>query len=140
MRILPALLLLALSAPPAAASEVERVPPVRHAATQKECGECHMAFQPALLPAPSWSRLMDDLADHFGEDASLKPELAAEIRAYLTRQAGRGDPTRIRITEQRWWLKEHRLRPSVWERPEVRSKANCEACHRAAAQGLYDDD
>lgn len=140
MRAIPVLLLLALSAIPAAADELERVPPISHAATQKECGECHMAFQPALLPARSWSKVMDGLADHFGEDASLAPELVAEIRAYLTGNAGAGNPSHVRITEQPWWLKEHRFRPSVWQRKEVGSKANCEACHRAAAQGLYEDD
>jgi hypothetical protein len=57
----------------ARANEFERVPPVTHAATLKECGECHMAYQPGLLPAASWNRIMDGLADHFGENASVLP-------------------------------------------------------------------
>jgi hypothetical protein len=28
----------------------------------------------------------------------------------------------------------------VWQKSEVRSKANCEACHRDAAPGSYEDD
>ncbi|WP_208852335.1 diheme cytochrome c [Roseomonas genomospecies 6] len=126
---------------PARANEFERVPPVTNDATRKECGECHMAFQPGLLPAGSWTRIMDGLDDHFGEKASLPPGPAAEIRAYLTGNAARrGDPSLLRITEQRWWLREHRFRPEVWLRKDVTSKANCEACHRDAARGLYDDD
>jgi hypothetical protein len=122
------------------ADELDAVPPVTNAATRKECGECHMAFQPALLPATSWNRIMDTLDQHFGENASLAPDIAAEIRAYLTANAGRGDPARLRITEQRWWRHEHDFRPAAWQRPEVRSPANCEACHPGAAQGLYEGD
>lgn len=132
-----AVLLLAL---PAAADEPERVPPVTHEPTRKECGECHMAFQPALLPAESWRKIMADLADHFGEDASLDATLAAEIEAYLVGNAGRGEGTKLRITEQRWFRHEHDFPDRVWQRPEVRSRANCEACHRDAARGSYEDD
>lgn len=138
----PLFVLLALlpAAAPALAGGPERVPPVTHAPTLKECGECHMAFQPALLPAPSWARIMNGLSDHFGDNATLPPEVAGPIRAYLTANAGRGDGSLTRITEQRWWVKEHRFRPEVWQRKEVASKANCIACHRDAARGLYDDD
>jgi len=133
--------IMGLSLGPVAADEIEQVPPVTHAPTKQECGECHMAYQPALLPAASWNRIMDGLSDHFGEDASLAADLAADIRAYLTKNAGRGDPGVIRITEQRWWLREHRkIRPETWQRQEIGAKANCEACHRDAASGIYEDD
>jgi len=124
----------------ASANEFERVPPVAHDPTRKECGECHMAFQPGLLPAASWNRIMEGLADHFGDKASLPPEIAGPIRAYLTANAGRGDGRLTRVTEQRWWLHEHRFDPAVWKRRDVVSKANCEACHRGASKGLYEDD
>lgn len=129
-----------LFATAAFADEMENVAPVTHAATKKECGECHMAFQPGLLPAQSWSRIMGGLTDHFGENASLPDEIAADINIYLTSNAGRGDGRLLRITEQRWWLHEHKLRAEVWTRPKVRSKANCEACHIDAAKGIYEDD
>ncbi|MGA1857927.1 cytochrome C [Azospirillum sp. 11R-A] len=135
-----ALTLLALTAGPATAGEFERVPPVTDAATRKECGECHMAFQPGLLPAASWNRIMDGLQNHFGENASLPADTAAAIRSYLTQTAGSGDGRLIRITEQRWWLRKHDFDPSIWSRRTVAAKSNCEACHRTAAQGLYEDD
>jgi len=138
LRIVAAAVLL-LAATAAMADEMERVPAVTHAATQKECGECHMAYQPALLPAASWTRVMDGLADHFGDKATLPEAVAADIRAYLTRNAGRGDGRLLRVSEQRWWLHEHdEVRADVWRRKEVGSKANCEACHRLAARGDYD--
>lgn len=123
------------------ANELERVPPVAHAATANECGECHMAFPPALLPAGSWTRIMDGLNDHFGENAGLPRDTAAAIRHYLTTHAGRvADPRPTRITEQPWFMRVHRYPPSVWQRPDVRSKANCLACHPRAEQGIFDDD
>ncbi len=132
--------LLAFAATAALANELERVPPVSHAATRKECGECHMAFQPGLLPAASWNRIMDDLSDHFGDNATLGPEVVADIQTYLTRNAGPGDGRLIRVTEQRWWTHEHKFGPEVWQRQDVRSRANCVACHRGAEKGLYEDD
>jgi hypothetical protein len=132
-----ALFLLAL---PATADELEQVPPVTHEPTKKECGECHMAFQPALLPAESWRKIMAGLEDHFGEDASLEADLTVEIEAYLVENAGRGDGTKLRITEQRWFRHEHDFPNRMWQKPEVRSRANCEACHRDAARGSYEDD
>ncbi|MDD2399591.1 MAG: cytochrome C, partial [Sulfurovum sp.] len=40
----------------------------------KECGSCHFAFQPGLLPERSWTKMLSNLADHFGSDAALEPE------------------------------------------------------------------
>ena len=31
-----------------------------------ECSDCHLAYQPQMLPQRSWLKLMDGLADHFG--------------------------------------------------------------------------
>ncbi|MBP2314494.1 diheme cytochrome c [Azospirillum soli] len=133
-------ILAAITTTAAFANEMERVTPIAHAATQKECGECHMAFQPQLLPAASWGRIMDDLATHFGDNASLDPQAVVDIRAYLTSNAGRlGDGRLTRITEQRWWTREHDFRAHIWSRPDVRSKSNCTACHRDADKGLYED-
>ena len=133
----------------------ERYTPVTDAVVKKECGACHMAFQPSMLPAKSWSRIMDGLADHFGEDASLDAATADHIKAYLVDNAadagwwggkfmrGLGDDAApLRITETPYWLREHNkeVPASAWRDPRVKSKANCLACHRAADKGYYDDD
>ena len=49
----------------------------------KECGSCHMAYPPSLGPSWRWIALMGGLSDHFGEDASLEPNVASSIRTYL---------------------------------------------------------
>ena len=56
------------------------VAPVSDALYAQECGSCHMAYPPGLLPGRSWQRLMGNLADHFGDNAELPGEDAA-IRA-----------------------------------------------------------
>lgn len=148
--ILIALAATAIATP--ALADSGRLPPVTHEATRKECSACHMAFQPQMLPARSWEALMRGLDNHFGEDASLPPEVVADITAYLTANAadaggnsrwmrgiGAGD-TPLRITETPMWLREHRGEVSDSALRKAGSKANCTACHRGADQGYYDDD
>jgi len=124
-------LLLALAALPAAADDV-RVPP--NPAYMNECGSCHVAYPPQLLPASSWKQLMGQLDRHFGSDASLDPALRAEIERFLSHYAGRGGGTGLRITETRWFLKEHRN-----EIPAGKNPADCAACHAGAEKGIYED-
>lgn len=122
----------------------ERVPPVDDPLTAKECGECHMAYQPALLPAASWRRIMADLSNHFGDNASLPKDTAVAIETWLVTRAGRGhrniDEATDRITKQPWFAREHRFGGSDRALARAKSLANCEACHRDAARGLYEDD
>ncbi|MBS0643840.1 MAG: diheme cytochrome c [Proteobacteria bacterium] len=121
----------------------------------KECGSCHMAFQPQFLPVRSWQAVMNDLADHFGENASLGETTRQAILTYLQANAGdapgsntrllRGlasSKTPLRITETPYWVREHQkeVRPSAFLDPKVKSKANCIACHVNAQQGIYEGD
>jgi hypothetical protein len=121
---------------------------------KKECGACHMAFQPAFLPARSWEALMADLPNHFGEDASLKdPALVQEITDYLVQNAGDAggksnnwvkriskNETPLRISETKGWIRAHseEVSASAWKK--AGSKANCVACHQSADRGVYEDD
>lgn len=145
MRRLILVLPFLLSAPvvaPAMASDDDWVPPVTDPLVQAECGSCHMAFQPAFLPARSWQVMMDGLKDHFGDDASLPPEKVAHITDYLVANAGRdrtGGQAPQRITELRWFAHEHDFPDRVWKRPDVVTKSNCIACHAAAEKGSYED-
>lgn len=153
MRALILAPLLALLALPARAGD-DWMPPVTDPMVQKECGSCHMAFQPGFLPARSWHKLMDGLADHFGEDVRLAADKEAAIRAALVAQAGdvarRGragkamrrldGQTPLRLTETPDFLRKHQLPERVWKDPKVVSKSNCPACHRGAERGWYEED
>ena len=108
-----------------------------------ECGSCHMAYPPRFLPASAWRGIMQGLGTHFGVDASLDPAAAAEIGAFLEQHAGRnrrpqghGEPPRI--TETAWFRHEHGKVPdAAWKHPDVKSAANCVACHTAADRGDF---
>ena len=108
-----------------------------------ECGSCHIAYPPQLLPAQSWKRVMSQLDKHFGTDASVDPAAASEIGAYLERYAGSGGhaqaaPGSLRITETAWFVHEHgEVPPASWKDPAVKSAANCAACHTSAEQGDF---
>jgi hypothetical protein len=134
----------------------ERVPPVTDLVVKKECGSCHMAYQPQFLPKRSWQKLMDTLADHFGENASLGEAQRTAVLDYLVANASDGPragregrkfaasipsaQTPLRITQVPRWVREHREVPAgKWNDPAVKSKANCVACHRSAEQGIYED-
>lgn len=115
-------------------------------AYQQECGSCHLAYPPGLLPADSWRRIMSGLDRHFGSDAALDTAMAQQIGAWLQAHAGtykRVDtaPAQDRITRSAWFERKHRrIAPAVWQHTAVKSAANCAACHTGAAQGDFDED
>jgi cytochrome b len=118
----------------------------------KECGACHYAFHPSLLPRASWAAIMADLPNHFGEDASLPPAAAAEVAAFLQTYAAEDWDTKaarllsnvaptdpLRITAAPFWVRRHRrIDPVIFAAPMVKAKSNCIACHRDADSGRFD--
>jgi hypothetical protein len=112
---------------------------------RQECGSCHVAYPPDLLPAESWRRLMTGLPRHFGVDASLDETPAKAISNWLVEHAGirkrmRGAPPDDRITRSAWFARMHdEVAPAVWKRPGVKSAANCGACHAQADQGDFNE-
>ena len=122
----------------------ERMPAAKNALWQSECGSCHVAYPPRLLPAESWRAVMSGLDKHFGTDASLEPAAAREIGAFLEKNAGRRYDTSakplLRITETRWFRRAHdEVSDRTWKNPKVKSAANCAACHTQAESGNYSE-
>ena len=141
----------------AAAEDDDRVAPVKDAIVIKECGACHMVFQPGFLPARSWQKMMEGLKDHFGENAELDDATSKRITEYLTANAGdRGSftgwamrglaasDTPLRISETPWFARKHekrgRISPPALQRAHAKSKSDCAACHPDASKGYYEDD
>lgn len=136
------------------------VVPVTNASYDEECGACHLAYQPGLLPAQAWTQVMEPaaLSDHYGDDASLAETLRAALASYLTAHsadqagaprsrafavgfdadAGTGLP---QITETRYFKRKHDQVPTslVSGNPDVGSFSQCNTCHRGAAKGIYND-
>lgn len=132
------------------------VQPVTNDRYKQECGDCHMAYPPGLLPSRSWEAIMTTLDDHFAENAELDGETVAELTDYLTRNSSDGADERrakafdrssygqtpLRISETRYFLKEHDEIPQrlVKDNPKVKSFSNCNKCHADAEQGYFDED
>jgi cytochrome b len=120
---------------------------------QAECGACHDALHPSLLPAASWAGLMVSLGEHFGEDASLDGPTTRSLAAWLVDNAAETFDTEAanrfrivapdepyRVSSTPYWVRKHAgIPPEVFARRSVRSQANCQACHRDAESGRFDD-
>jgi hypothetical protein len=138
---------LALLAPLAAQAEGHRqaLRSPAPASFEQECGACHVAFAPSLLPAASWQRLSANLGKHFGVDASLDAATAKEISTWLIANAGTGRrvteaPPEDRISRAAWFVRQHdEVSARTWKLPAVKSAANCAACHPKAQQGDFDE-
>jgi mono/diheme cytochrome c family protein len=109
---------------------------------KQECSACHVAYPPAMLPAESWRRILGNLSNHFGTNASLDSASVAEITRYLAAYANRGQsaPPDDRITRSEWFVREHdEVRSAYWKLPAVKSASNCIACHTQAEKGNFDE-
>ena len=110
-----------------------------------ECSACHIAYPSKLLPASSWKAMMGGLDKHFGTDASLDAATAAEILAFLEKNANSRKPESsakpiLRITETHWFQSEHDEVPiRLWKDPRVKSPSNCAACHTQAESGNFNE-
>jgi hypothetical protein len=119
---------------------------------EEECGSCHMAYPAMLLPQQSWRKIMAGLEDHFGENAELDATTRGEIEDYLVRESTRrsyrkmfrnlGDATPLRITELPYFVHKHDEIPArfVAGNERVKSFSQCNACHRDAERGRFDED
>lgn len=118
---------------------------------QSECSDCHMAFHPSLLPASAWSLLMADMADHFGEDASLDDQTTQDLRLWLGANAAETADTKpahmlrctdpehpFTISKTPFWRDTHNAIPAeTFKRAPIHSQSNCLACHEDAKTGFF---
>jgi hypothetical protein len=121
----------------------------------KECGACHFAYSPGLLPARSWELHMSRLEKHFGETVTLSAPAHAAITRYLTENAAdrspyngskvlmeRIDPNRApyRMMDIPLYREMHRIILEVISnktKVKVRTLTNCNACHQWAPEGSF---
>lgn len=122
---------------------------------REECGGCHLAFHPNLLPARSWQRIMAEQGKHFGTDLALDETTSKAVLDFMVNNAAEksnreaavkisgsikpGDVP-LRITETPYWVNKHRgITESDWSLAKVKSKVNCAACHLDAEAGTFED-
>ncbi len=112
---------------------------------KQECSACHIAYSPELLPAESWRKVMTGLDKHFGTDASLTDAERKEITTFLVNNSSKrwsAATAPLRITETSWFKSKHdtdEVPSSVWKSPQVKSPANCAACHTQAERGDFSE-
>ncbi len=120
----------------------------------EECGTCHMAYPARLLPAESWSKIMQRLDHHFGENAELDEASRVNIERFLVgsvmsannrynkMQRNLGNSSPLRITELPYFIRKHDEIPSRYIRgnDKIASMSNCTACHKGAERGRFDED
>ena len=137
----------------------KEVKPVTNSQYREECGSCHFAYQPGLLPAKSWEKLLtpEALRSHFGENAELDAKTLQVVRDYaienaadksyfkrsrkIARATEMGDAP-LRITEVSYIKRTHKNIPDnmVKGNKDVKSLSYCDKCHTGAGNGVFDDD
>ncbi len=137
----------------------KEVRPVDNKQYKDECGSCHFAYQPGLLPTKSWEKLLNEkaLADHFGENAELDKDVLASIRDYVMANAAdksywkrarkiavstEGVEAPLRITEVRYIKRKHHDIPEkmIKGNKDVKSLSQCDKCHTQANKGVFEED
>jgi hypothetical protein len=140
-------------------SRQKGVKPVTDKQYQDECGGCHFAYQPGLLPAKSWEALLtaEALRKHFGVNAELDNDTLKVIHDYAVDNAADKSwykrsrkiavataegPAPLRITELRYISRKHHDIPEkmIKGNKGVKSLSFCDKCHTQAAKGVYDAD
>jgi len=137
-------------------SSKKGVAPVNNALYLKECGSCHFAYQPGLLPQNAWDKMMNNLENHFDTDASLAKEDWISISNYLNQNSAEKNMQYKRsnrivsslrsgeipdsISKTPYMIAKHNeIRPSLITQKEVKGIFNCIACHTTADRGIYSE-
>jgi hypothetical protein len=128
---------------------------VSDAGYQKECGACHIAYSPGLLPAASWELVMGQLEKHFGESVALPPATKSTILRYLADNAMDKSPyagSQVLFEKLQPGSVPHRIMLMPWlayrhaviregmaknGKIQVKRLSNCGECHRGAKDGSY---
>ena len=137
----------------------KEINPVNNKQYKDECGSCHFAYQPGLLPTQSWEKLLNEkaLAEHFGENAELDADVLASIKSFVMENAAdksyykrarkiskatEGIEAPLRITEVRYIKRKHNEIPEnmIKGNKDVKSLSYCDACHTQADKGVFDED
>lgn len=133
----------------------KQLAPIANQTYKDQCGACHFAYQPDLLPSRSWEKILTGLDNHFGQEVELEPGSKKIIADYLKTQAAEkspapvaskimqslGNSTPLRITDTPYIQRKHNeISPQALKQATRESLSNCLACHKTAEQGIYEDD
>ena len=98
---------------------------------------------------------MGDLENHFGDDASLDEKTNQDILTFLLKNSAEtstmqaswnflnsiGDKDIIALSKTTYWERKHKKIPKEFFKNEnVKSVANCKACHSDIEKGLIENE
>lgn len=98
---------------------------------------------------------MDNLANHFGDDASLDEFETKNILEFLVKNSAETSTTQasfnflnsinnkdiIAMTQTGYWKRKHKEIPDeLFKNDKIKSKANCKACHGDIEKGLIENE
>jgi len=125
---------------------------LEHPLFYNECISCHTLYPPHLLSSSSWSNIMDDLENHFGDDASLDEEDTKKIKDYLVKNSAEfsskesafkmliSDTNNLGITKSNYWKQTHSFLDKKYQKEnEIKNISNCKVCHNNIEKGLLND-
>lgn len=114
-----------------------------------------LCIPPNLLPKKSWELLMGDLANHFGDDASLDEADTKNILDFLVKYSAETSTMQssfnflnsidnkdiIAMSQTSYWKRKHKEIPDeLFKNENIKSKANCKACHSDIEKGLIENE
>ena len=127
---------------------------VEHELFYGECISCHTLFPPFLLDEKSWVYIMDNLENHFRDDASLEQEDINAIKKYLVNYSAKNSTKEsayhmykslenkeiIAITKSSYWKKRHKsINKKVLQENNITKQSDCKSCHKNIENGLLND-
>lgn len=127
-------------ATPAESGTVEEIPARYKLGRElyvENCGSCHIALPPEILPSETWRRLLLEPQQHYGQQ--LKPLIGPTLLVmweYLrtfSRPQAKKEQIPYRVSESRFFKALH---PRV-KFPEKVSLGSCVSCHTGVAQSNY---
>lgn len=126
-----------------------------HPLWEEECGACHLAYHPSLLPAQGWRAMFAQQQDHFGEPLGLDGATVDTLLGFATANSAEQGaseaavriaattealPESLRITGLAYWRMQHAdIDDAVWKTAPVHGKSDCGACHYDAGSGTFED-
>lgn len=98
---------------------------------------------------------MNNLENHFGDDASLQEETKNHILSFLLKNSAETSTMQsslgflnsisnkdiISMTQTKFWDEKHKKIPKeFFQKEDIKSKANCKACHSDIERGLIENE
>lgn len=132
------------------------VAPTTNKLYNEECGSCHFAYQPGLLPKRSWRKIMTNLEDHYGDNAELDSLDQQVLLDYVIDNSADNAPYRRsrkimrsmvssfipeRIINIPYIKRKHKDIPNrfIQGNKEIQSMSQCEKCHQTIESGSFSE-